>query len=103
MKNCLFFYRAGQQCLLAQNKRNNDWHGFVGFMEDHSFHGCNYKKVKNIAIFKIPVNRSLDTASSIRKNMWYMGFITHPYSREKTLEDLKKLADDIYEELKKED
>ncbi|KKN05611.1 hypothetical protein LCGC14_1085520 [marine sediment metagenome] len=101
MKGFYYFHRSDQKCLLAQNKSNDDWHGFVGFMTDHPFHGCGFKKIKNISIFKVPINDLLDTNSSIRKSLWYMGFCTHPYSREKTLEDLKQLADNIAEELQK--
>jgi hypothetical protein len=103
MKECYFFYRSEQHCLLAKNERSDEWHGFVGMNDKHPYHGCGFKKIKNISIGKVPINNSIDTMSSVRKNLWYMGFCTHPFSREKTLEDLKKLADDISEDVKKDD
>lgn len=95
MKECFYFHRADQKCLLAQNEANDDWYGFVGFLPNHPFYGLRFKKINNIGIFKLPINESLDTTNSLRKNLWYMGFCTHPFSRAKTLEDLKILADNI--------
>lgn len=103
MKECFFFYRSDQHCLLAKDERSDEWHGFVGFMEDHPYNGLLFKKINNLSIGKVPINNSIETPNKIRLSLWYMGFSTHPYSRDKTLEDLKKLADDICEELKKED
>lgn len=103
MKECYYFYRSDLQCLLAKDDRSDEWHGFVGFMDKHPYHGCSFKKIKDLSIGKVPINNSLDTTHRIRLGLWYMGFCTHPYSRDKTLEDLKRLVDNISEELKKDD
>ncbi len=103
MEDCFFFYRAGLHCLLAKNERSKEWYGFAGFLPEHPWYGSTYKRIKNIGISKMLINDSLDTVNSIYKSLWYMGFCTHPYSKDKTLEDLKELADNIRDELKKED
>lgn len=101
MKNCYFFQRSNQYCLLAQSKQNDDWFGYVGFALKHSYYGIGFLKIKSISLFKFPINDFLNTPNSIFKNLWWVGFCTNPYSKDKTLEVLKQLADDIAEELKK--
>ena len=98
MKNCYFFHRSDQHCLLAQNICNDEWMGFVGFDDKHPFYGCGFKKVKHIGISKMPINDKIIAQSW--KDLWYMGFCTHPYSRDKTLEDLLIVVDGIKEELR---
>jgi len=97
LEECYYFYRADQKCLLAMDPLSDGWCGFIGFPKEHPMYGCHFKKVNNIAIYKVSINELIDSISDIRINLWYMGFSHHPYSREKTLESLKAVADGIKE------
>ncbi len=95
MENCYFFYRSDTHCLIAQDEHNQDWIAFVGFPEGHHLHGKSFHKCSNIGIHKYQINDKLSTSNEIWRNLWWMGFSSHPFSKEKTLEDLKKVADEI--------
>lgn len=93
MNNTQFFYRNGIHCLLAQNPINDDWMGFIGLRADHPSHGSIFKPCKNVCIHKYNIGDGM--INKVFSSLWWMGFCDNPYSKEKTLDTLKEVADEI--------
>jgi len=91
-----FFYRSDICCLLAEDE-NDCWMGFVGLSKDHPvfdsrFHKCD----TGVALYKYNLtSEALDTTNESWLKLWWMGYQTDPYSKEKTLEKLKEIADEL--------
>jgi len=83
------FFRNSVACSLQQT--NSDiWWGYVGFEPDHCLADCKFKTIGGVRLYKVPIhfeNETLDTK-------WWLGF-EGGYSRTKTLEKLKRVADCI--------
>lgn len=94
MDNIRFFYRNGIHCLIAQDERSEGWLGFIGANDKHPLHTVRFFKTKHIALYKYN-SVNLITENRVWRNLNWLGFDDHLYSKEKTLEALKKIADEV--------
>lgn len=95
MKRYEHFNRSGYNCLLAK-AANNEWYGYIGFNETHPFYKQKYQNINYIGIFSYQnVPEFFKIENLILKNLWWMGFSTDPFSKEKTLAKLQFIADSI--------
>ena len=93
MDNRQHFYRNDVHCLIAQDPTNENWMGFIGFRPCHPFHGSVFQNIKTIGLHKLPI---ADTMShSVHKDLWWMGFSTNPYSKDRAMDLLKLAADEV--------
>lgn len=93
MNNSRHFYRNDIHCLIAQDSTNENWMGFIGFRPCHPFHGSLFQNTKVIELYKLPI---VDTmTNSVHKDLWWMGFSTNPFSKDRTMDLLKSIADEV--------
>jgi len=84
------FYRCGLACALHYKEEGDTYFGYVGFDDDHEFHGSIFKTVKGIGIHKY----SLSLGNENLDRLWWMGFHKHT-TYQKALDDLKDIADAV--------
>jgi hypothetical protein len=91
------FFRAGSPCILFYDSRMDCWLGFIGLNNKHYLYGAYCRNINNIRLYKFSVNENILSnyahEESVLKQLWWMGFDSNPYSKEKTLDKLKALAD----------
>ena len=93
MNNRHHFYRNDVHCLIAQDPANENWMGFIGFRPSHPFYGALFQPTKTIGLHKLPIVHTMDNKTY--QNLWWMGFSTNPYSKDRATEILKSVADEV--------
>jgi len=83
------FFRNSVACCLAQTD-SDIWWGYVGVEPDHCLTGCKFRTIGGTRLYKVPIHFENDTLAA----KWWLGF-EGGYSRIKTLEKLKHVADSI--------
>lgn len=102
MRDFHFFYRSGINCLIGIDNRSNEWMCFVGVQPGHWLYGKLFYKTNYAPIHKYNNINNL-TDNKTYKSCTWLGCAMHPYSEEKTMALLKKIADEVGPEDEEED
>lgn len=94
MKETLFFYRSEIHCLLALDDRSNEWMCFVGFEKNHKLFTVGFHKAKRAALTRYKHINQI-AGNSVWKSLNWLGCCEHPFSKEKTMQLLQNLADEL--------
>ena len=94
MKDTTFFYRHGIYCLIAKDNRSDEWMCFVGFNSNHKLFNAVFYRTNAAPLYKYSSINSI-TTNKVWSNLNWLGCSMHPYSKNKTIELLKQIADEI--------